>query len=54
MGVLLVFLLITLLLFGAGFTLHILWWVAAIALAIWLVGFVAGPRGPSGGRWYRW
>ena len=33
MGVLLAFLIITLLLFGAGFTLHILWWVAAIALA---------------------
>lgn len=51
MGLLVAFLIITLLLFGAGFTLHILWWVAAIALLVWLLGFIA-PRG--GGRWYRW
>ncbi|MGH7747213.1 MAG: DUF5670 family protein [Candidatus Dormibacteria bacterium] len=28
-----------------------LWWIAVIALALWLVGFAARP---SGGRWYRW
>ena len=51
MGVLLAFLIITLLLFGAGFTLHILWWVAVIALVVWLIGLIA--HGPQG-RWYRW
>jgi hypothetical protein len=51
MGVLLACLIITLLLFGAGFTLHILWWIAAIALVVWLVGLIA--HGPQG-RWYRW
>lgn len=28
---------------------HLLYWVAVIALALWLVGFVTGS-----GRWYRW
>ena len=51
MGLLVAFLIITLLLFGAGFTLHILWWVAVIALVVWLVGLIA--RGPER-RWYRW
>jgi hypothetical protein len=52
MAIMLVFLLITFLLFGAGFTLHILWWIAAIALAVWLIGLIVGRTG--GGRWYRW
>jgi hypothetical protein len=26
--------------------------IAAIVLAIWIVGFFA--RGPEGARWYRW
>lgn len=51
MGALLVFALITLLLFGVGFTLHILWWIAAIVLVVWVIGFIAHG---SGGRWYRW
>jgi hypothetical protein len=51
MGLLVAFLIITLLLFGAGFTLHILWWVAVIALIVWLVGLIA--HGPER-RWYRW
>ena len=32
-------LLVILALFGAGFALHLLWWVAIIALVVWLVGF---------------
>lgn len=38
-------------LFGAGAAVHLLWWIAIIALIIWVVGFFARP---SGGRWYRW
>ena len=32
-------LLIILIVAGAGFALHVLWWVAIAALVIWLVGF---------------
>jgi hypothetical protein len=44
-------LLLVALLFGAGAAIHALWWIAIIALAVWVVGFLARP---SGGRWYRW
>ncbi|GAA2288829.1 hydrophobic protein [Actinomadura sp. NPDC048955] len=49
-------LLLALILFGVGFTLKILWVVAAIVLILWLLGFVLRSAGPSGkrGRWYRW
>jgi hypothetical protein len=50
MAVVLVLLLI-LLLFGAGFALKALWWIAIALLIVWLVGFVA--RGADH-RWYRW
>jgi hypothetical protein len=33
-------LLIILAVAGAGFALHVLWWVAIAALVIWLVGFI--------------
>ena len=50
MAALLVFLLI-LALFGGGFALKILWYLAIAALVIWLVGFfMAGTER----RWYRW
>ncbi|AUG81755.1 hypothetical protein CFP65_7159 [Kitasatospora sp. MMS16-BH015] len=53
---LLLVLLLALLLFGLGFAVKILWWVAIFVLVVWLIGFVA--RGTSGagsrGRWYRW
>ena len=39
MLLLLLALLVILALFGAGFALHLLWWVAIIALVVWLVGF---------------
>ncbi|QIS14397.1 MULTISPECIES: hydrophobic protein [Nocardia] len=53
---LLLVLLLALILFGAGFALKALWWVAIAVLVIWALGFVfrsAGANG-GGGRWYRW
>jgi hypothetical protein len=47
---LLLVLLLALILFGAGFALKILWWVAVVVLVVWIVGFVARPKGGS----YRW
>src|SRR6266566_836036 len=44
-----VVLLLAAVLFGIGFTAHLLWIVAAIVLALWLIGFVA--RAGSGARW---
>jgi hypothetical protein len=38
---LLLALLVVLILFGAGFALHVLWWVAIAALILWLIGFFA-------------
>jgi hypothetical protein len=32
-------LLIILIVAGAGFALHLLWWVAIAALIVWLIGF---------------
>jgi hypothetical protein len=57
MPVLLIALLLVLILGGLGFLLHVLWWVAVIALVIWLLGFFvrgAGAAGGSSRRWYRW
>jgi hypothetical protein len=39
MMLMLLALLIILIMFGAGFALHVLWWVAIAALVLWLVGF---------------
>ncbi|WP_033818808.1 hypothetical protein [Kitasatospora sp. MBT63] len=49
-------LLLALILFGAGFALKALWWVAVIVLVVWLLGFVARSTHSSGhrNRWYRW
>jgi hypothetical protein len=50
-------LLIVILLFGLGFSLHILWWIAVVALAIWLLGFLFRAGGTSAGprrRWFYW
>lgn len=52
MAIILLVLLLALLLFGLGFALHVLWWIALIVLVLWLLGFVL--RGPRSGRWYRW
>lgn len=49
-------LLLALVLFGAGFALQALWWIAVIVLVAWLLGFVIRPAGSGGRRthWYRW
>jgi hypothetical protein len=39
MMLMLLALLIILIIAGAGFALHVLWWVAIAALVLWLVGF---------------
>lgn len=53
MAALLIALLIVLILFGLGFTLHVLWWIAIIALIVWLLGFLFHSGGTRR-RWYRW
>jgi hypothetical protein len=45
---LLLVLLLAVVLFGVGFAVKALWWIALIVLAVWLLGFVVR------GRWYRW
>jgi hypothetical protein len=52
MGILLLVLAIAVAFFIVGFFLKLLWILAAIILALWLIGFVA--RGAEGARWYRW
>jgi hypothetical protein len=44
MLLLLLALLVILALFGAGFALHVLWWVAVVALVVWLVGLIFSRR----------
>jgi hypothetical protein len=53
--VLLLFLLIVLIFFGAGFAVHLLWVAAVIFAVFWLIGAALG-RGESAGRhrFYRW
>lgn len=43
--------LLALILFGIGFTVHVLWWVALVLAVIWVIGFVARY---DGRRWYHW
>jgi hypothetical protein len=50
LALLLMFLLVAVL-FGVGFAVQWLWIVAAIALALWLIGFVAHS---ADRRWYYW
>lgn len=48
-------LLLALVLFGAGFALKALWWIAIIVLVVWLLGFLMrSSTGGSRARWYRW
>ena len=53
MGALLLVLLLALVLGGLGFAVHVLWWIALIVLAVWLIGFFMRSA-DSGARWYRW
>ncbi len=48
---LLLVLILAIILFGAGFAVKILWWIALAVLVIWLLGFLVRS---GGGRWYRW
>ncbi|MGC8513615.1 MAG: hydrophobic protein [Acidimicrobiales bacterium] len=52
---LLLALLLVLIVAGFGFAVHLLWILALVLLAIWLIGFALG-RGESAGRhrFYRW
>jgi hypothetical protein len=52
MAALLLVLLLVLVLAGAGFALHVLWWIAVVALVVWVAGFLF--RGADSARWYRW
>lgn len=56
MAILLLVALLAIILFGVGFALHLLWYIAIIVAIIWLIGFFVRPTGVGGarGRWYRW
>jgi hypothetical protein len=56
MAAILLALLVVLIIGGIGFAIHVLWWIALIALVIWLVGFIVRlGEGASGRRrWYYW
>jgi hypothetical protein len=43
--------LLALILFGVGFTVHILWAIAIVLAVVWLIGFLVHP---GGRRWYGW
>jgi hypothetical protein len=45
-------LLLILILGGLGFFVKLLWILALVLLAVWLIGFVM--RSAEGARWYRW
>jgi hypothetical protein len=49
-GVILLVLLLVLLFAGLGFAVHLLWIVAAVLLAIWIVGFLVSGAERS---WFR-
>jgi type IV secretory pathway TrbD component len=58
MAIILIALLVVLLFGALGFVIHMLWWIALIALVIWLLGFVLRVgetvARPPRRRWYRW
>ncbi len=57
MGVILLVLLIALLFAGLGFAVHLLWIIAVIVFAAWLVGWAIAKGEGTGSRrhWYgRW
>lgn len=57
MMIILLVLLLAVILGAAGFALHLLWILALIVLALWLVGFLfraAETGGSRRRRWYRW
>jgi hypothetical protein len=52
MALIVLILILALILGGLGFAVHVLWWLALIVLAVWLLGFVF--RSGERRRWYRW
>ena len=57
MAIILLVLLIAIILGGLGFAVHILWWIALVVLALWLLGFLFRAAETGRGRrsrWYRW
>jgi hypothetical protein len=52
MALILIVLLLAILVGAVGFAVHVLWFVAIVLFAVWLIGFVA--RGGENARWYRW
>ena len=52
MALILLVLILAILFGGLGFLLHALWFVAAVVLVLWLVGFAV--RAGEGRRWYCW
>ena len=56
MLIILLVLLLALILFGVGFAVHVLWWIALAVLVLWLLGFLVrmGEGGTRRRRWYRW
>ncbi len=52
MALILLVLILAIVFGGLGFVLHALWWIAAIVLVLWLIGFLV--RTGEGSRWYRW
>ncbi|MBB1253117.1 hydrophobic protein [Streptomyces alkaliterrae] len=56
MPALLLVLLLAIILFGFGFAVEALWWIAIAVLVVWLLGFVFRSAGAGGrrGTWYRW
>ena len=44
MALILLVLILAILFGGLGFVLHALWWVAAVVLVLWLVGFAVRAR----------
>ena len=53
MPVILIALMVVLILGGLGFALHVLWWLALIALVLWLLGFVFRSSHTRRRTWYR-
>jgi uncharacterized membrane protein YccF (DUF307 family) len=47
-------LLLALLFFGLGFTLHLLWIVAAIVFFVWIIGVAVGRGSSERHHFYRW
>lgn len=46
-----ILLLLIAILFGVGFAVKALLWIAIVLLALWLIGWLAHP---TGRRWYYW